>query len=65
MNPQEQALFLTLYYLDDTSLARACQVNKRFYQRICKALWLQRLKNNFPNIIVDFPPEIQILLPSI
>ena len=59
MNQQEQALFLTLYYLDDTSLAKACQVNKKFYQRICNNIWLHRLKTNFPNIIQNFPQQIQ------
>ncbi len=36
MNSEEQALFLTLYYLDDTSLIRASQVNKKFYHIVCE-----------------------------
>ena len=60
MNREEQALFLTLYYLDDTSLAKACQVNKRFYQRVCQALWLQRLQQ-YKGIIQTFPAEVQNL----
>lgn len=59
MNQQEQALFLTLYYLDDTTLSKACQVNKRFYQRVCNSIWLGRLKNNYPRVIEMFPPVIQ------
>ena len=46
MNQQEQALFLTLYYLDDDTLLQACQVNNRFYQRVCETIWLNRLRDN-------------------
>ncbi len=58
MNQEEQALFLTLYYLDDTMLARACQVNKRFYNKICNNLWFQRLQQ-YDGVIETFPLEVQ------
>lgn len=45
MNADEQALYLSLYYLDDQSLLNACQVNKRFYQRVCNNIWVQRIMN--------------------
>lgn len=47
MNQEEQALFLTLYYLDDDSLLQACQVNKRFYQKVCQTIWLGRIKDKY------------------
>ncbi len=45
MNQEEQALFLSLYYLDDYTLTQACQVNKRFYQKVCQNIWVQRIMN--------------------
>ncbi len=43
----ELELELLLNYLDDIGLARACQVNTRFYQRVCSAIWLNRITTNF------------------
>jgi hypothetical protein len=43
----EQTLILSLYYLDDTSLLRACQTNKKLYNRVCPNIWLKRIIDNF------------------
>ena len=52
MNNDELALFLSLHYMDDITLARACQVNKHFYRKICNNVWLQRILD-----IYSIPPE--------
>jgi len=59
MNDEELVLYLSLHYLDDISLVRACQVNTRFYQRVCNQIWFDRLEENYSDIINMFPETIK------
>lgn len=47
MTSRELELEIVLNYLDDVGLARACQVNTRFYYRICNSIWLNLTMKNF------------------
>lgn len=49
----EQALILSLYYLDDMTLLSACQSNKKIYQRVCNNIWLGRIRTKFPYLSLD------------
>ena len=50
---EEQALILSLYYLDDMTLLSACQSNKKIYQRVCNNIWIKRIMDRFGLSIDD------------
>ena len=60
MNDEELVLYLSLHYLDDISLVRACQVNTRFYQRVSNQIWFDRLKQNYSDVINTFPNTVRL-----
>ena len=60
MNQEELVLYLSLHYLDDISLVKACQVNTRFYQRVCNQIWFDRLEQNYFDVINTFPNTIRV-----
>jgi Leucine-rich repeat (LRR) protein len=59
MNQGELVLYLSLPYLDDDTLVRACQVNTRFYQKVCNQIWFNKLQQNYSDIIDTFPDTIK------
>jgi hypothetical protein len=59
MNQEELVLYLSLPYLDDDTLIQACQVNTRFYQRVCNQIWFNRLQQNYADVITTFPETVK------
>jgi Leucine-rich repeat (LRR) protein len=61
MNQEELILYLSLPYLDDNTLIQACQVNTRFYQRVCNQIWFNKLQQNYSDIIITFPDTVKAM----
>jgi len=59
MNEDDLVLYLSLYYLDDISLVRACQVNTKFYRKVCNQIWFDRLEQNYSDVINTFPESVR------
>lgn len=47
MDTNELSLFVMLHLLDDYTLSKACQVNKKFYKKLCQVEWIKRIVNRF------------------
>ncbi len=60
MNQDDLVLYLSLYYLDDISLVRACQVNTKFYRKVCNQIWFDRLEQKYSDVINTFPDTIKV-----